>query len=150
MNDKVKDKAKDKAKVKDKAKDKVKDKAKDKAKVTDKVRSNKEDFSWRYAILKSGQGEETVYSVCEEFTGIGYTEAITPYGETLEDLVVVLVMMLGDVKQAIKDNNIIIEDGPYDSWLSEKLSKEDFIPIQNVGKWLEDIENEVQDFDEDK
>ena len=92
-----------------------------------------EEFHWRYAILEKKHGGETYFHVCEEYPGMGYTDAETPMGESPEELQTILEMMLADVKGAIAHNNIIVNGAPYDNWRVAELEKEDTIPWDDIG-----------------
>lgn len=104
-----------------------------------------EEFHWRYAILEKKHGGETYYHVCEEYPGLGYTDAETPMGESPEELQHVLEMMLDDVKGAIAHKNIIVDGAPYDNWRAKELEKGETIPWDDVKDDLfgdlDDIEN---------
>ena len=52
-------------------------------------------MSWNYRAMKDGDG---LYSVHEVFDEKSYTNEIAPQGETIEDLIEVLEMMLNDLK----------------------------------------------------
>ena len=98
---------------------------------TEKEREELEEveMTWRYAILKKKWGGEEYYQVCEEYPGIGYTGPESPLGDTPEELVTVLEMMLEDVKAAIAHKNIIVDGQPYDDYILRKRAKEPTVPF---------------------
>jgi hypothetical protein len=110
--------------------------------IDEKPKDEDSYFHWRYVILKSVQAGETIYSVCEDLEGIGYTEAITPDGDSPTDLLITLEMMVSDVKECIKDNFIIEKDAPYDSWRLDKIKELD---DKNATEWLKDVEYDDED-----
>lgn len=105
-----------------------------------------DEFNWRYAILEKKHGGETYYHVCEEYPGMGYTDAETPMGDNPEELQHMLEMMLEDVKGAIAHKNIIVDGAPYDNWRIAELEKGETVPWDDVKDDLfgdlDDIEND--------
>jgi len=68
-------------------------------------------MTWRYAILKTTTKLGTTYEVCEKYMDgpFGYTGAILAVGDSVEELVETLEMMLSDVKRCIIENDYIEE-----------------------------------------
>jgi len=93
-----------------------------------------EEFHWRYAPLEVKAGGQTLYHVCEEFPGLGYTDPETPMGESLDELINVLEMMLTDMKAAKFIGHTVVQGAPYDDWRSKEFDKEETV------SWEDDTE----------
>lgn len=105
--------------------------------------TSEDEFSWRYAPLVVKAGGQTLYHVCEEYPGMGYTDPETPMGETLEDLITELENMLLDMKAAAFANHEIVDGAPYDNWRTKQLEQEETV------SWDDDTELMEKD-DEDE
>ena len=87
-----------------------------------------DEFTWRYAPLQVQAGGQTLYHVCEEYPGMGYTDPETPMGESMEELITELEMMLKDMKDAYAIGHVIVQGAPYDDWRTRQLEKEPCVP----------------------
>ncbi len=70
-------------------------------------------MTWKYAILKTTTKHGTTYEVCEKYYTPGkifHTGAILAVGDSVEELIQTLEMMLSDVKRCIKENDYIEEE----------------------------------------
>jgi len=95
----------------------------------DAVELDKDDeFTWRYAPLEVRAGGQVLYHVCEEYPGMGYTDPETPMGESMEELISELEMMLKDMKDAYAAGHVIVQGANYDNWRTRQLEKEPSIP----------------------
>lgn len=56
------------------------------------------DCTWKYAILKEHYTNGVWYRVCEEYDGLGHSGEVSPCGESVEELIRCLQMMLYDIK----------------------------------------------------
>lgn len=64
-------------------------------------------MTWRYTIVME---EEGYYTVGEQYSGLtGYVPQVVPCGETPEELIQELEMMLQDCRKALKEGTIIDE-----------------------------------------
>jgi len=93
-----------------------------------------EEFHWRYAPLVVKAGGQTLYHVCEEYPGLGYTDPEVPMGETLDELITELEMMLQDMKAAAFIQHEIVQGAPYDNWRGKQLEQEETV------SWDDDTE----------
>lgn len=98
--------------------------------------STKEEFHWRYAPLIEKHGGKEYYHVCEEFPGMGYTGPNTPMGETMDELINELEMMLTDMKAARDLGHTIVSGDPYDDWRTRELEAQETISWDEVEEEL--------------
>ena len=101
-----------------------------------------DEFHWRYAPLVIKAGGQTLYHVCEEYPGMGYTDAETPMGESLEELISELEMMVQDMKAAAFIQHEIVQGAPYDNWRTRELDKEPSVSWDDDTDLYEEDENE--------
>lgn len=87
-----------------------------------------EEFHWRYAPLVVKAGGQTLYHVCEEYPGMGYTDPETPMGESMEELICELEMMLRDMKDAHAIGHQLVQGQDYDCWRLKELEGQEAIP----------------------
>jgi hypothetical protein len=105
-----------------------------------------EEFTWRYAPLQVKAGGQILFQVCEEYPGMGYTDAETPMGESMEELITELEMMLRDMKAAHFIGHVIVDGAPYDNWRTRELEKEHTLSQEETDEWLEELAAE-DDYD---
>jgi len=106
---------------------------KTKAVITDE---GEKEFHWRYAPLEVRAGGQTLYHVCEEYPGMGYTDPQVPMGESMEELITELEMMLEDMKAAHAIGHTVVQGAPYDDWRAKELDGQETIPWNEVEEEL--------------
>jgi hypothetical protein len=95
-----------------------------------------EEFHWRYAPLEVKHGGETYYHVCEEYPGMGFTDEQTPMGESMEELITELEMMLQDMKDAHAIGHTLVKGQDYDCWRLKEFEGQETIPWDEVEEEL--------------
>ena len=100
------------------------------------AKDTEEEFHWRYAPLVQTYGGKEYYHVCEEYPGVGYTGPNTPMGESMDELITELEMMLKDMKDAQAIGHKIVDGEPYDEWRLRQRDGQEAIPWEEVEEEL--------------